>query len=38
MDMLGVRQALECNGEEWKMEETGCDVISVGATTVAVTI
>ena len=36
MDRLGVRQVIEGNGEQGKMEETGCKIICGAPTTLAV--
>ena len=36
MDRPGVRQVLECSGEQRKMEETGCEIICGDPTTLAV--
>ena len=36
MDKPGVRQVPEGNGEQWKMEETGCEIICGAPTTLAV--
>ena len=36
MDRSGVRQVLEGNGEQGKMEETGCEIICGAPTTLAV--
>ena len=36
MDRPGVRQVPEANGEQRKMEETGCEIICSASTTLAV--